>query len=57
VRQHVFVNRMALYALIAAFGPAVILMLLAFSFERRRWQDSTTGGGGIYSMSLGDDDD
>jgi hypothetical protein len=55
VRQDVFVYRMALYALIAVFAPALILVILSYSFERRRWSDSTMAPS-IYTIRAGDDE-
>jgi hypothetical protein len=56
VRQDVFANRMALYALIAVFAPALILVILSYSFERRRWRDSTMAPS-IYTIRAGGDDE
>jgi len=55
VRQDVFVSRFALYAAIAVFVPAILLGLIAFSFERRRWRDSEMAPS--YYAAGGDDDD
>ena len=56
VRQDVFVYRLALYALIAVFAPALLLVILSYSFERRRWSDSTMAPS-IYTIRAGGDDE
>jgi hypothetical protein len=55
VVQDVFAWKLALIAAIAVFVPAILLVLYAYSFERRRWRDSSMAPA-IYTAG-GDDDE
>jgi hypothetical protein len=54
VRQDVFVQRLALYALIAVFAPALVLGIVRYAHERKRW--STSDLAPLIYRSGGDDE-